>query len=150
MDQSGVYMRTTFTALAVMALAACTPATSTEKPAETAAVVAPAEAAAGPIPFSINVTVSAKAIEKMAKEGDQVRVSATYFGKPKPGVTPAADPSRVSLGDEEEVSAPASWVAKFSGAYDVAAAKDIDGEPRVLINAVSTDIDRGKYPMECT
>ena len=38
----------------------------------------------------------------------------------------------------------------FSGAYDVAGAKSLEGEPRVLINAVSTDIDRGRYPMECT
>src|SRR5262245_45875639 len=101
-------MQTSLRALCAIALAgsaACSPAGTTEKPAEPAAA-APAAAAPGPIAFSINVTISKTAIDKMAKDGDQVRVSATYYGTAKSSGAGTADLARIPLGDEEETSAP--------------------------------------------
>jgi hypothetical protein len=137
-------MRKTFIAVAVLALAACTPANDAAKPAE---APTPAATASGPVSFKVNVTVSDMAIEKMVKEGDKVRVSATYFGLPKAGASSSSD---VPLGGQEVEVNPASQTVEFTGAYDIEIAKTIEGEPRVVINATSTDIDRGKYPMECT
>jgi hypothetical protein len=141
-------MRATFISVAALALAACTPASNSEKPAEAPATSA--VSATGPVGFAVNVTVSDKAIEKMVADGDKMRVSATYFGAPKPGATPSPDPTRVALGDQFVETNPASQVVKITGAFDAEMAKTIEGEPRVLVNVVSTDVDRGRYPMECT
>lgn len=129
-------MRLAIFAFSLLVLSACTPPPQAPQPHGD--VAAPQAPSAGPA-FTVNVTFSAKAAAKLAGMNEKVIVSAMFYGEPRPGFEPKeAGDVGVNLGNIDNTIAPANGATIFAPAFDAAKlAKEVKGEPRVLINIYS-------------
>ncbi|MET0581035.1 MAG: hypothetical protein ABWZ08_03580 [Pseudoxanthomonas sp.] len=136
----------------IAVLAACRPAATPEQatpdatpkepkaPANASAAAASAAASmrTGPIPFSVEVTLSDKARVRLASPAETIIVSATYFADPLPTASARTnDVGQIDLG-RAQAEIPAAGVAAFDGAgllQDKLAL--VEGEPQVNINVHS-------------
>lgn len=97
------------------------------------------EAASAQIPsYTVAVTLSPKAREKLDSSGETVRVAAYYYGEAKPGV-PADEVGEISLGSETKDIEQGSSVTlggRIAPAEELS--KIVGGKPKLLINVYSS------------
>ncbi len=95
-------------------------------------------AAHGPLAFSVDVTLTPAAAQKLSALHEKVTVAAYYLGSPAPGVPVTAD-GQVDLGSEKvEFAPPQSHMDFTASVIDGGDLKTITGKPRVLINVFSS------------
>ena len=96
-----------------------------------------APAAKGPYAFSVDVTLTPAAVQKLASIHETVAVQAYYAGLPALGVQATPD-GEVDLGSEKMEFTPPQGHVTFTGSVisgnDL---KSITGKPRVLLNVFS-------------
>lgn len=116
-------------------LVACSPASKPE-----AASSAEAAAPASPYAFDVNLTLTARAAERLAATDERVIVDAMYYGLPVSDDAPGLNPEgmEIPLGASPSEVAPESAVVKVSGeGFDATYIKSVKGEPEVLVNVYS-------------
>lgn len=123
--------------LPLMILAACGPA-----PADAPAPTAAAEGAepASPYGFEVNLTLTPRAVERLASTDERVTVSAMYYGLPVSDTAPGIDKEmeEVGLGGDDVEVMPENAVVKAPGTgFDATYIKSVKGEPEVLVNVYS-------------
>lgn len=127
---------------ALFALNACAPPTAQQPPAP------PAPLAQG---FTINLTFSPKAAARLAELKEQVIVDAMYYGQPQPGFEPKeAGDVGVDLGSTQNTIPPVNGATQFAPSFDAAKlAKEVKGEPRVLVNVYSARLAHPDNLLSC-
>jgi hypothetical protein len=116
-------------------LAACGPA-----PAPGIASATASAAALSPYAFDINLTLTARAAERLASTDERVMVDAMYYGLPVSDDAPGIDKEdmEIGLGASEIEVAPESAAVKVTGeGFDATYLKSVKGDPEVLVNIYS-------------
>ena len=116
-------------------LAACGPAPAPGAPSATETAKA-----ASPYAFDVNLTLTARAAERLKDTDERVIVSAMYYGLPTSDDAPGIDKEgmEVRLGASDIEVAPESAVVNVTGeGFDPTYMKSVKGEPEVLINVYS-------------
>lgn len=109
-----------------------------------------APTAHGPYAFSIDVTLTPAAAQKLASLHETVAVQAFYAGLPAPGVQATPD-GEVDLGSEKMEFTPPQGHVTFTGSVISANdLKTITGKPRVLINVFSGRHAAPDNLLDCT
>ena len=116
-------------------LAACSPAPTTDvAPGDEAAT------AAGPYAFDLNLTLTTRAVEQLARTDERVIVNAMYYGSPISDDARGIDKEgmEIPLGSIEIEVAPESAAVKVTGeGFDATYLTSVKGDPEVLINVYS-------------
>lgn len=129
----------------VLALAACSPAA--DAPAKPAAAAAPVKTEHG---FDIQLTLTPRTADKLAAMGEQVTVSAMFFGDPRPGAPVEEGMGEIRLGEDTIDVAPANAVVVVTGAgFDPKRISEIEGPPQVLINVYTARKAHGDNLIDC-
>lgn len=128
-------MRKTLPLVLPLLLAACGPA-----PAPDAASGAEAAGPANPYAFDVNLTLTARAAERLASTDERVIVDAMYYGLPASDDAPGLNREgmEIGLGASEIEIAPQSVAVKVTGeGFDTTYMNSVKGEPEVLVNVYS-------------
>lgn len=116
-------------------LVACAPA-----PASDASSATEEAAPAGPYAFEVNLTLTARAAERLASTDERVIVDAMYYGLPVSDGARGIDEHamEIGLGSSEIEVAPESTAVAVSGeGFDATYMTSVKGEPEVLVNVYS-------------
>jgi hypothetical protein len=142
-------MRSILGLMVVAALAACSPAAGDKDGDSTLTQPAAAEQDAVAPAFTVTLAYSAAAAAKLSEAKEQVIVDAAYYGEPNPGFEPT-EPGGVDLGSEQHSVTPDVAAVPFAAKVDAAkAAKEVKGEPRVLINVYSARLSSPDNLLDC-
>ncbi len=117
-------------------LAACSPAPAPEAASGGGEAAAPVS----PYAFEINLTLTARAAEKLVSTDERVIINATYYGLPVSDDAPGLDREDmdIGLGSSEIEVGPESAVVKVTGeGFDKTYMTSVKGEPEVLVNVYS-------------
>jgi hypothetical protein len=121
---------------------------ATETPASPAA---PLEERTSALPFRLDVSFSPAAAGQLEALAERVVIDAYYYGTPKPGFEPD-EPGDVGvdLGDEVlEVDAGNRSVTLNGRFSPVQLAREVSGEPRVLVNVYSARLSGPDNLLSC-
>jgi len=128
-------------------LAACSPAPAADAPSASADA-----APASPYDFDVNLTLTARAAERLASTDERVIVDAMYYGLPVSDDAPGIDEHgmEIGLGASEIEVPPESADVKVSGeGFDATYIKSVKGEPEVLVNVYSARKTHEKNLLSC-
>ena len=117
-------------------LAGCSPAPAPEPAAGAEEAAAPVS----PYAFGINLTLTARAAERLASTDERVIVDAMFYGLPVKDDAPGVNPEgmEVGLGSSQIEVAPETAVVKVTGeGFDATYMTSVKGEPEVLVNVYS-------------
>jgi len=132
--------------LPVFILFACAPASGPEAAASDEATPA------NPYAFEVNLTLTPRAAEMLARTDEFVTVAAMYYGRPVASNSPGIDEHRMEIGlgrDDVEVP-PQSASVKASGAgFDATYLSSVEGEPEVLVNVYSARKTHENNLLDC-
>lgn len=136
-----------------------TPAPARAEPAATAAPAQPPTPATQPraakivsLPFRVDVTYSAAALDKMQELHAELGVSADYYGVPKDPSAEGLDPELgIWLGGEMETLSPGNRSVTMKGQIDAArVAEEVAGDARVRIIAFPVRSHAAQAAVTCT
>lgn len=133
--------------LLVLALGACSPAADAPAKPE-AAAAKPVKTAHG---FDIQLTLTPRTADKLAAMGEQVTISAYFFGEPKPGIDLGDEGvGGVDLGEDQIDVAPENALVVVTGAgFDPTHIADVEGAPQVLVNVYTARKAHGDNLIGC-
>lgn len=146
-------MRLELLLLGVLFLTACghraAPETGASVTGTGSAPAVPAERSHTPriiaLPFRLDVTVSAEAIEALDASGRRLAIEADYYGKTRTGAAP------IRLGGERRQISARNQSITLPGAFDVAlATREASGDPRVKVSAATEGASEGGPVLYCT
>lgn len=115
-------------------LAACGPAPASDVASGDDAIPA------SPYAFDLNLTLTTRAAEQLARTGERVIVNSMYYGLPTSDDAPGVDREGMEtrLGSNEIEVAPESAAVKVTGeGFDPTYLTSVKGDPEVLINVYS-------------
>lgn len=104
------------------------------------------------LPFRVDVTYSAGALDYLRESGASLSLVADYYGAPKREGMTGLDPTLGVWLDGEHTSLDSSRrSATFTGEFDAArVARDIAGDPRVRVMAYPIRGTQGRNALTCT
>lgn len=117
-------------------LASCGPAPA----AEDAPLATETAKAPSPHAFDVNLTLTARAAERLASTDERVIVSSAYYGLPVSDDAPGIEREgmEIPLGTSEIEVAPQTAVVNVTGeGFDKTYVTSVKGEPEVLVNVYS-------------